>query len=97
MLTGGIIGNLSSSVVTESINEGEIIGKCQTGGITGQTITIENSKISEVNKCTNSGNIETTGYHQVNGNIQGKVEEWNAGSTGGIVGFAYPRKNNKMC
>lgn len=90
-LAGGIVGELTSSTINNCINEGNVKGIYQIGGISGHILSINNNNNNKakINGSKNKGEIETTGYVVEEGIILGKQEKWNSSSVGGITGESF--------
>ena len=83
---GGIVGELTSSIIENCTNEGEIIGRSDVEGIAGNLSIIENVEKSKIYNCINKGNIESKGYSTATGYGKGVYATWKSSSIGGIAG-----------
>lgn len=86
-LVGGIVGELTNSIIDGCINEGNIKGKHSAGGIAGHAIGVmSNVTEAQIKNSRNKGVIEVTGYDTREAYSIGRNEEFSASLVGGITG-----------
>ena len=84
----GICGTIVNGNIEECKNTGNILGKSNIGGICGEIERISETTISNINKCTNEGQITSTGYQSVYYFYGNANHTDDMSIVGGIVGYS---------